>query len=449
MGASLSPLRPLRLVFPLPRRVRAGVLLAALALLGGGATHLYTQRRAAEGQEHLAAAQDRLEASIVEAPGLDRLAASSALSHLTRARERGVDTAEAQALSVRASVLVALQGGDLPSAQRTLAAAVEQHGWDAETHLLAAEIARRAARLTEAEQHLAHTLRLAPRHVRGLMAAASLALEVGDPQASERYARALVRREPEASRAHALLGEALEQQRRFEGAEQAYREALRLNQRDAVGHMDLARVLRVRGDLPGAEASYSQALTLAPADPAAFLGRGLVRMEQGHGPGAASDLERARQLAPRDASVWVALGDLRRAASDLDAAVEAYRHALTLDPGLTMVEVRLGNTHVARGQLEQALAAFDAALERAEQLSEAHNGRGVALMYLGREAEARASFERAAELSPSDPHPLLNLGILGERSGRPDDAERAFQAALDRDPSSEDALERLLALRAG
>ncbi|MBK6810178.1 MAG: tetratricopeptide repeat protein [Sandaracinaceae bacterium] len=73
----------------------------------------------------------------------------------------------------------------------------------------------------------------------------------------------------------------------------------------------------------------------------------------------------------------------------------------------------------------------------------------MALMYLGREAEARASFERAAELSPSDPHPLLNLGILGERSGHRDEAERAFQAALDRDPSSEDALERLLALRAG
>ena len=224
---------------------------------------------------------------------------------------------------------------------------------------------------------------------------------------------------------------------------------IRLNERDVLAHLDLARVLRVRGDLASAEQAYGRAVALAPDDANAVLGRGLVRMEQGLAAAALLDLQRAVALAPRDPAVWLALGDLRRASADLPAAVEAYERALELEPGAIVAEVRLGNTRITLGDFAGAVSVFDRVLARAPGMSEAHNGRGVALMYSERTDEARVAFERAAALAPADPHPLLNLGILGERAGQHELAARAFQAALDRDPDSEDALRRLLALRAG
>src|SRR5690606_15198048 len=134
---------------------------------------------------------------------------SSALSHLERARERGDVGAEAALLEVRASVLVAIQRGDLPTAQRALDDAVAASGWDTERRLLAAEIARRGGELQRAEAHLQDALRRDPHHPRALVGAASLALEVGDAEAAERFARDLVGRVPDASRGHSLLGEAL------------------------------------------------------------------------------------------------------------------------------------------------------------------------------------------------------------------------------------------------
>jgi tetratricopeptide (TPR) repeat protein len=397
----------------------------------------------------LAQARARLTAPFLEAPTLDRLQASTAISLLERARSLGRDGHEIRGFLHYAEAIEDLQRGDLILAEGELATALTHLGPTVDLHVLAAALSRARMLNEEAEREIAAALASDPGHLRGRLLAADLALDRGDGAAARDHLERLAAEEPRSGPVWNRLGLARELLGDFAGAERAYRRATELDRLGQDPWINLGRLLRSAGRHDEALAAFENAVARAPSDPAARLGRGLCRFLARDVGGAMQDFERAAELAPNDAEPLLALGDLLRDAGRIDEAIATYRRAIEREDADAASWLKLGNALGLAGRWEEARAAFAQAVARAPALGAARNGLGAALMHLGRIAEAGEELERAAALDPVDPNPLLNLALLREREGDREAARRAWRRVLERAPGLPIAEARLARLERG
>ena len=421
---------------------RLWFLLAAGFLAAGGAL-AYTVYQDQRAELWVSEAIARLSPSLEEAPSLDRIQASTALSLLERASTAGHDDRTTETWTHFAQAVEYLQRGDLVFAQTEIELAQQLGIPSPELLLASAEIARRGTRLDEAKTRIAEALEHAPQNPRIRLVAAEIALDESDAAGAVRILRTLAEELPTVGRIHARLGLAYEGLDRFEEAQTAYRRALELNPRDLSSWINLGRLSSQQGDADAAVESFARALSIEPNDPDALLGRGLALAAQGNVDDAVADFQAAAEADPHEAEPWLALGDLQRQAGQIPEAIATYREALRREDADAASWLKLGNALVLAGETEPALSAFQEALDRAPELGPAYNGLGAALMRLGRYDAARTALVRAAELTPSDISPHLNLGLVEEAAGRPDAAANAWRSALELDPDHSLALRKL------
>jgi Flp pilus assembly protein TadD len=424
-------------------RKRPLYIAIAASVLSIVAIFAWTHHQASEADALVAAARARLDAPLAEAPELDRIQGSSALSFLERAHDLGRDDQELSGLRHYAEALQYLAAGDLVFAQGQLDAARHELGWTADLHVLAAEINRRLTKLDEAKRHVAEALEEEPSHPRALLMRADLALDDGDAASALLDLEVLREQEPGASVVRNRLGVALIAVNRLDAAREELRESMRLSDASPDPWINMGRLERRAGDHRAAFEAFDGAIAISAGDPDAHLGRGLARAVLGELAEAERDFRRAAELAPNDAEPLLALGDLLRDLGQLEDATEVYREALSREDADAASWLKLGNVLVMDGQPQLAVRAFTEAIGRAPGLAPAHNGLGAALMQVGRTDEAAEVLARAAELDLDDPNPLMNLALLRERSGDPEGARSAWRAALDRDPELTIAREHL------
>lgn len=402
--------------------------------------------RDAEAARLVAEARARLDAPFAEAPGLDRIQASTAISLLERARGYGAEGDELRGLVHYAQALEDLQRGDLLLAEGEMEEALRFLGETADLQVLAAALSRGRMQTDEAERELASALELEPDHERALVLAADLALDADDGERAIGHLVHLAELAPDCAPVENRIGLADELLGDDEAAEEAYRRAARL---DRLGHdpwVNLGRLLRARGDHEGAREAFETACERAPTNPDALLGRGLTRAATGAVALAVEDFRRAAELAPNDAEPLLALGDLQRDLGDIAEAVETYREAIDREDADAASWLKLGNALALLEEYEQAATAFRNAIERSPELAGAHNGLGASLMHTGARDEAIASLEHAFELDQSDPNPLMNLGLLFEHEGDVLAARTAWERVLVAWPGSPIATRRLARL---
>lgn len=408
----------------------------------------YSTWRDAEAARLLGEARSRLDAPFSEAPGLDRIQASTAISLLERAREAGAEGDEVRGLMHYAQALEDLQRGDLLLSEGELSSALQLLGETPDLSVLAAALSRGRMQREDAIRELEAALALDPDHARGLVLAADLALDAHDGALALEHLEHLDGLSPDCAPVHNRMGLALELTGAAEEAEEAYRSAARL---DRLGHdawVNLGRLLRARGDHAGAREAFETATERAPTDPDALLGRGLTRAATGAVALAVEDFRRAAELAPNDAEPLLALGDLQRDLGEIAEAVETYREAIEREDADAASWLKLGNALALLEEYEPAAAAFREAISRAPDLAGAHNGLGASLMHTGMRQDAIASLERAFELDSADPNPLMNLGLLFEHEGDVDAARVAWERVLRAWPGSPIATRRLARLAA-
>lgn len=418
---------------------RKGLLAAVgLSCAAAAGVFAYVAHLDAEADRLVEEAEERLGASLVDAPELDRLQASTAVSKLERARALGRSEGYVVGLTHYARSIAYLQRGDLVFAEREVEFA-RQHlgGFSADLHLIMAEIARRKVDFEAARVHLEAALAMEPEHPRSLVMQAELALDRREAAQARQRFEILLERYPDVAvlrNSHAL---ALEMLGDVAGAERELREAIRLNDRAPGPFINLGRLLAANGQHEDAVTVFGQAIARDDREPDGWLGRGLSHTALGAHEEARADLERSAALAPNDAEPLLALGDALRNQGNVEEAVTVYRRAIAREDADAASWLKLGNALVLASQPEDAVGAFEEALERAPMLAAAHNGLGAALMHAGRTDDAVPALERAAALDAHDPNPLLNLALLRERAGDREGARAAFQQALDRDPGSE------------
>jgi Flp pilus assembly protein TadD len=95
---------------------------------------------------------------------------------------------------------------------------------------------------------------------------------------------------------------------------------------------NLARALAATGDLNAAEAEYSAFLAQRPEDASAQAALGVVCFAQRKYPDALAHLQAAARLNPNDADVQANLGTVLAIGGNLPAAIQAFEESLRLNP---------------------------------------------------------------------------------------------------------------------
>lgn len=428
-----------------PRRRALTVSLATSSVVATLAIGTVVYRDA-QADGLLGEARARLSAPFDEAPGVDRLQASTAASLIERARDWGASGDEVENLYHYAQAIEDLQRGDLLLAEGELGSAVERLGETPDLRVLAAALSRARMHEEDAQREVEAALDVDPEHPRALLLAADLALDRRDATEAISYLSRLDAVAPDSGPVHNRIGLSHELTGDLEAAEDEFRRATELDQRSHDAWINLGRLLRARGDHEAAREAFETATDRAPSDSDALLGRGLTRAATGELALAVEDFRRAAELAPNDAEPLLALGDLQRDLGEHAEAIETYREAIAREDADPASWLKLGNALVLVEDYEGATDAFGEAIERAPELAAAHNGLGASLMHVGETERARSELERAFELDPSDPNPLMNLGLLYERTGELVSARTAWERVLIVWPGSPIATRRLARL---
>ncbi len=244
----------------------------------------------------------------------------AALTHFERALDVAPHFADAR--YNRALLLQKL--GRLDEALADLDGIVASSAPSAKVEAARAALLRQMDRLDEAADAYDAALRANPIAPLALHGRARIALERGEPDASERYWRAL-ETQPD----------------------------------DLILRLGLAEALEIEGD-PKAVDVLARAVSERPQWPEGQTVLARMRWEAGEGRAFTRDIERALEAAPGDRQMWLAFASALGAADLADEAADAAargRAAVGEDQGLQLVEA----LHASRaGKLGRADALFEA-----------------------------------------------------------------------------------------
>ena len=271
---------------------------------------------------------------------------------------------------------------------------------DAGVHQLMATVALRRSKPAEAERWARSSLAARPDHFATLMLAAHAARALGNwLGALEKFRRAaeleptrpeaafgaaiaaiavdasqarvviddLLRRFPDPSPAWAEIGGALERNRQWELAAQAFAMAVRA-QPTAKLCIRYGSALQSLGLRAEATAAYHKALQLNPASAEALFKLGLAYQDSRNLHRAAEAYRRALALRPDLAEAETNLGVVLQEQGDLAAAKQAYGRAIVLMPS-AFGRVAQALTTSPKGELWMDLAALRAHLSELGRLS--------------------------------------------------------------------------------
>jgi len=235
-----------------------------------------------------------------------------------------------------------------------------------------------------------------------------------NPTAAIPELQTTVRLKPDNLDARNNLGNALQQQQRYDEAAAQYRYVLDHFTPTTGLNVDrikfnLATVLGQAGKTDEALALFSEMAAAPSPDAATLKNYGFFLAKAGRTAEAADTLRKAAELDPKDAVTWLSAGELYAKVQRYDDTVATLTKAVgpDVDPSL------------------DSLGKYDAYFA----LGESNAAKGST-------SEAVKDFDTAAGLQPQNAVPVYNKGVLQEQAGLKSDAEVSYRSALAKDPSS-------------
>jgi tetratricopeptide (TPR) repeat protein len=240
---------------------------------------------------------------------------------------------------------------------------------------------------------------------------------------------------------HDELGSLLAQQKRWDQAETAFREALKRAPQDeaASAHMHLGVVLVEEKQYSDGLKELSKAAEIAP-------GSGMAQFQLGHGLTVAGQdeealphLEEALKLAPALPGAALELAMTQQRLGRQAESISNFEKALAQEPHNAQALTNLGLALTETGKAQEAMPYLERSLAETPNDPVVHEDLGVAQLQQSHFDEAIAQFQKAGELDSANPQLHYDLGLAYKLKDRIDDAVRELSQAASLDPTLPDA----------
>jgi tetratricopeptide (TPR) repeat protein len=335
----------------------------------------------------------------------------------------------------------ALRDGDVRTAIRVLAAAVQGAPDSPEAHRILATAYWFDEQHSKAVAHLRDAIRLNAADERARIALADVLAETKDFDLVERTLGETLAAMPASGAAHWRLGRLYQILRRDVDARREFERALASGPVNGAERL-LAAIARWHArelDGDAAVEACRHWIELAPNDPAAHNELGAALRTINRNEEALPEFLIAAVIDPLDATAHVNIGQMHLAAERNAEAASAFQHAVDAEPthaaaryGLAAALLRAGNEAEGTRQMEVARRL------QADAMAESRRAYEVNLLKIeaalrsqeARHGEAAALWHRIVDLEPDVASNAVSLGEALARAGRHDQAAAAFIRAI-------------------
>src|SRR2546428_806545 len=235
------------------------------------------------------------------------------------------------------------------------------------------------------------------------------------------------------------LGHILVEQKAWDRAVQAYRDALAINPSFEPAHLGLAATLEAKGDTAQAIAVLRKVLQEVNKGNREARQR-LVRLlltQKAYEPALAL-LREAIQESPDDVDAQLRIGLIYGELKDYVKAVEQIKRVLVLGPQELGVRDHLAYLYEEMKEVDKAIAEYRTIIQADARYSDVHRHLGSLLVRLERNDEALPHFQQVIVLNPKMTEPYLLLGLTLLQASRQEEAVAVFREGLLRNPESAD-----------
>ena len=186
-------------------------------------------------------------------------------------------------------------------------------------------------------------------------------------------------------------------------AEEAYRDVLRFDSKNAEVRDGMAVALLMQGKLRESLAEFDRAVKLAPEKPLYRIHRGMALTRAGRYAEADEDFRYAETSPLPEDRLDVAIhrGELRQRQGDFTGAEAEFTAALARDPKSFDAALGRGVAREARGDFAGAAEDYLEAVRIQPKSAEANLRLGLALVTLKKNSLGRRYLERTIELDPA------------------------------------------------
>jgi tetratricopeptide (TPR) repeat protein len=223
---------------------------------------------------------------------------------------------------------------------------------------------------------------------------------------------------------------------------------------NAIAHHNLATALALKGDLDGAEQHYREAVRILPGYAAARSALGVALARRDRLPEALEHQREAVRLAPGSADAHFNLGLLWARLGKPAEAAARYAEALRLDPGLAAAHYSWGNLLAAAGRWREAEGHYREAVRLEPADLDAANNLALSIGLQGHWEQAAVELRQVIARDPRQARARVNLGRALRELGRAEEARAEWRAVLEHHPDdpaaaeARDELARLDSIRA-
>jgi tetratricopeptide (TPR) repeat protein len=287
-------------------------------------------------------------------------------------------------------------------------------------------------------QHLRRATTIRPKEAEWLIDLGR-ALEANhDPAAEEAYRQA-VRLEPRSARSFAALGSFLRRADRVDEAYAALKQALSLDGQQVQVLFEMGLLCEAKGDVAQALTAYRRAAKLDPASPEIRGLLGKVHRRLGQPEQARHWLQEALDLNPHFGPAYDELGQIAEDEQEWEEAARFYRAALQEMPENVQVRFRAGVMLLQLEQAGEAIPLLESAVHAMPHRAEVQWHLAEAFRREGKAVEALAAYRASTRLAPEDARYYLALARHARSMQRLDEAQRALETALEKDASEVEA----------
>ncbi|MGB3534815.1 MAG: tetratricopeptide repeat protein [Microcoleaceae cyanobacterium] len=200
-------------------------------------------------------------------------------------------------------------------------------------------------------------------------------------------------------------------------------------------YLKLGNDLLIERKYEEAEQVYRQAIELESDHPWINCNLGRSLLYQGKVEVAIPYLQKAIELDGNIAEAYYNLGNAFTKQNRFEEAVNAYRQAIELEPNQFLYYHQLGDSFLLQGKYEEAISPYHKAIELNSEYAWSHHNLGRALSELGRWEEAIAVFHKAVEIDSNLPgvHEKLGEALMQDRLGK--EASQSQNNSIEEDES--------------